>query len=147
MRLEETLCKTPRKIPEHEVRIVLVVLMTCTDICRRQLDALRYTLILLAWQDSRQMARRLENLDNVRVAAVLRRGIKCVPQLLALECVFDTLDYGLVAVAVVDNRIALAAVDEAFNKLLATPSDCDDRVDVCQHSELDGICAEDRKST
>jgi hypothetical protein len=62
-----------------------------------------------------------------------------VEQLLAVESFLQALYDGFIALAVVDDCVALAAVDELLDVILGTASDCDDWVDVGLDGELESV--------
>jgi hypothetical protein len=65
-----------------------------------------------------------------------------VQQFLAVESFLEAFDNGFVAGAVIDDRVAFAAVDELLDVGLGATSDGDERVDVGFDGELEDVGAD-----
>jgi hypothetical protein len=142
LRLEPTLLKTPSQVPAVHIPKVLERLVHIANISGGQVHALRETWVLLAGQHKSHSALRIEHLGKVLDGALLGDGVESVQQLLAVERFFEAFHDGFVAVAVVDDRVAFAAVDEFLDVRLGAAGDGDDGVDVGFHGELQGVGAD-----
>lgn len=109
---------------------------------RRKLHALLKARILLTRQHKRHRTLRINHLRQVLDRPLLRDRVERVQQLLALQRVFEALHDGFVAGAVVDDRVALAAVDELLDVRLRAARNGDQRVDVGFQRELESVVAD-----
>ena len=142
LRLEPTLLKTPRQVPAVHISKVLQRLVHIPNISSSQVHALRETLVLLARQHKSHSALRIQHLGEVLNRALFGDGVEGVQKLCAVEGFFEAFDDGFVAVAVVDDRVAFAAVDELLDVRLRAARDGDDGVDVGFDGELEGVGAD-----
>ena len=139
LRLEPTLLKTPGQGPAVHVAKVLHRVVHISDISGSQVHALRETGVLLAGQHKRNSAVGIEYLGDVLDGALFGDGVEGVQQFCTVEGFFEALDDGFVAASVVDDRVALAAVDELLDVRLGAAGDGDDGVDVGFHGELESV--------
>ena len=167
LRLEPALQKPARKVAEVHVAKVAIALVHTADVGDGLLHMCRHVIVRLPRQYERDLAAVGENLADVDVAAVLRHGVVRVQELPPPERLPDPRHHGLVAVAVVDDGVALAAVlwglasvlargewpwrrrrvayNEAFDVRARLARHANQRVDVASLRELDGIGPDGRR--
>lgn len=144
LRLEPTLLQCAGEVPEENEPKVLfcVVLVHAADVGHGPLNPLGDPLIILPGQHKGDLATLgRQHLADVDIAALLRHGVKSVQQLFAIKGFLETRDDGLVTISVVDDGVALGAVDDRLDMVLGPTGYADQGVNVALLGELDGVVA------
>lgn len=81
----------------------------------------------------------VKNLTNSLVRTILGNSIKCVLELGPVQTGSHLFSHGFVALAVVNNRVALASVNQPLHMLLGATGDADEGVNVGTFGELNGV--------
>lgn len=158
MGLEPLFLKAKRNVPGHDVPEVLRTIVNGANAHPVSVDAIGDT--LQRWRDVcfwehyawilgpldalfEQSHRkpplfRVDERSDDLVASVISHGIEHMEELLSVESLPNSILDGLQSVSIVDNNVALAAVEEGFDMMLGLTRHADDRVHPPFAGELHG---------
>lgn len=146
MRLKPALQEAAGKVSKVDEPKILVILVDGAHTRERVLDVARQGgAVVLAGQDEGQLRAVGEDLSEVLVAAIIGDGVEGVQQGFPARGVLQVFHEGVVAHAVVENHVPLAAVDQPLDVRNRLPRHADQRVDVALLRELDRVRAHGRR--